>query len=92
MFPRFFDGRNYAVSSHPCQYLYAGNFRNRNSFRNWSDIDSYVWKAPLSSVLIQASLSVFIAGQMGESSLAAGVKHACVLLLITLVLFNFLLV
>jgi hypothetical protein len=35
--------------------------------------------------LIQAFLSFFIAGQMGESSFTAGVKHACVLLLITLV-------
>jgi hypothetical protein len=29
---------------------------------------------------------------MGESSLAAGVKHACVLLLITIVIFNLILV
>jgi len=42
--------------------------------------------------LIQAFFSGLIAGQMGESSLAAGVRHACVLLLITLVVFNFLLV
>ena len=42
--------------------------------------------------LIQAFFSGLIPGQMGESSLAAGVKHACVLLLITLVVFNFILV
>ena len=42
--------------------------------------------------LIQAFFSGLIAGQMGESSLAAGVKHACVLLLITLVVFNLILV
>jgi len=42
--------------------------------------------------LIQALFSGLIAGQMGESSLAAGVKHACVLLLITLVVFNLILV
>lgn len=42
--------------------------------------------------LIQAFFSGLIAGQMGESSLAAGVKHACVLLLISLVVFNFILV
>ena len=42
--------------------------------------------------LIQAFFSGLIAGQMGESSLAAGVKHACVLLLITLVVFNFILI
>ena len=42
--------------------------------------------------LIQAFFSGLIAGQMGESSLAAGVKHACVLLLITIVIFNFILV
>ena len=42
--------------------------------------------------LIQAFFSGLIAGQMGESSLAAGVKHACVLLLITIVVFNLILV
>lgn len=42
--------------------------------------------------LIQAFFSGLIAGQMGESSLGAGVKHACVLLLITLVVFNFILI
>jgi flagellar protein FlaJ len=42
--------------------------------------------------LVQALFSGLIAGQMGESSLAAGVKHACVLLAISLVAFNFILV
>jgi len=42
--------------------------------------------------LIEALFSGLIAGQMGESSLAAGVKHACVLLVISLVAFNFILV
>jgi archaeal flagellar protein FlaJ len=42
--------------------------------------------------LIQALFSGLIAGQMGESSLAAGVKHSCVLLVISLVAFNFVLV
>ncbi|MCK9592555.1 MAG: type II secretion system F family protein [Methanoregula sp.] len=42
--------------------------------------------------LVQAFFSGLIAGQMGESSLAAGVKHACVLLVISLVAFNFILV
>ncbi|MGB7789376.1 type II secretion system F family protein [Methanoregula sp.] len=42
--------------------------------------------------LIQALFSGLIAGQMGESSLAAGVKHSCVLLIISLVAFNFVLV
>jgi flagellar protein FlaJ len=42
--------------------------------------------------LVQAFFSGLIAGQMGESSLAAGVKHACVLLTISLVVFNFILV
>jgi archaeal flagellar protein FlaJ len=41
--------------------------------------------------LIQALFSGLIAGQMGESSLAAGVKHSCVLLIISLVAFNFVL-
>jgi len=39
--------------------------------------------------LIQALFSGLIAGQMGESSVAAGVKHSCVLLIIALVAFNF---
>jgi flagellar protein FlaJ len=42
--------------------------------------------------LIQALFSGLIAGQMGESSIAAGVKHSCVLLVISLVVFNFILV
>ena len=42
--------------------------------------------------LIQALFSGIIAGQMGEVSLEAGVKHSCVLLIITLVVFNFVLV
>jgi len=42
--------------------------------------------------LVQALFSGMIAGQMGESSLAAGVKHSCVLLIIALVAFNFILI
>jgi flagellar protein FlaJ len=42
--------------------------------------------------LMQALFSGLIAGQMGESSLAAGVKHSCVLLIIALVTFNVILV
>ena len=42
--------------------------------------------------LVQALFSGLIAGQMGESSIAAGVKHSCVLLIISLVAFNFVLV
>jgi flagellar protein FlaJ len=42
--------------------------------------------------LVQALFSGLIAGQMGESSLGAGVKHACILLVISLVVFNFILV
>lgn len=42
--------------------------------------------------LVQALFSGLIAGQMGESSLAAGVKHSCVLLIIALVTFNFVLI
>jgi archaeal flagellar protein FlaJ len=42
--------------------------------------------------LIQALFSGLIAGQMGESSVAAGVKHSCVLLVVSLVVFNFILV
>ncbi len=39
--------------------------------------------------LMQAIFSGLIAGQMGEGSLGSGVKHACVLLLISLVTFNY---
>jgi flagellar protein FlaJ len=39
--------------------------------------------------LVQAIFSGLIAGQMGEGSLGGGVKHACVLLLISLITFNF---
>ncbi|HPD75318.1 MAG TPA: type II secretion system F family protein [Methanoregulaceae archaeon] len=39
--------------------------------------------------LIQALFSGLIAGQMGEGSIGAGVKHSCVLLIISLVTFNY---
>jgi archaeal flagellar protein FlaJ len=42
--------------------------------------------------LVQALFSGLIAGQMGESSLAAGVKHSCILLIIALIAFNFVLI
>jgi flagellar protein FlaJ len=42
--------------------------------------------------LVQALFSGLIAGQMSESSLSAGVKHSCVLLIISLVAFNFVLI
>jgi flagellar protein FlaJ len=42
--------------------------------------------------LVQAIFSGLIAGQMGESSVASGVKHSCVLLIIALVTFNFVLI
>ena len=42
--------------------------------------------------LVQAIFSGLIAGQMGESSLSAGVKHSCVLLIFALVVFNYVLV
>lgn len=42
--------------------------------------------------LMQALFSGLIAGQMGESSIAAGVKHSCLLLIIALVTFNVILV
>jgi flagellar protein FlaJ len=38
---------------------------------------------------VQALFSGMIAGQMGEASLGAGVKHSCVLLIISLITFNF---
>jgi|GEM_PF-3863839 len=41
---------------------------------------------------MQTLLSGLIAGQMGESLVAAGVKHACVLLIISLIAFNFVIV
>ncbi len=42
--------------------------------------------------LVQALFSGLIAGQMGESAVSAGVKHSCVLLVIALVAFNFVLI
>jgi flagellar protein FlaJ len=39
--------------------------------------------------LMQAIFSGLIAGQMGEGSVGGGVKHACVLLILSLVTFNF---
>jgi flagellar protein FlaJ len=42
--------------------------------------------------LVQAIFSGLIAGQMGESSLAGGVKHSCILLIVALVAFNFVLI
>ncbi len=42
--------------------------------------------------LVQALFSGLVAGQMGESSLSAGVKHSCVLLVIALIAFNFVLI
>ncbi|HQE86255.1 MAG TPA: type II secretion system F family protein [Methanolinea sp.] len=40
------------------------------------------------SVVLQALMSGLIAGQMGEGSLKAGVKHSCIMLVIALVIFN----
>ncbi|WP_321506029.1 type II secretion system F family protein [uncultured Methanoregula sp.] len=39
--------------------------------------------------LVEAIFSGLIAGQMGESSISAGVKHSCILLIIALITFNF---
>lgn len=39
--------------------------------------------------LMQAIFSGMIAGQMGEGSVAAGVKHSCVLLFVSIITFNF---
>jgi len=41
--------------------------------------------------IIQALFSGIIAGQMSEVSLEAGIKHSCILIIITLVIFNVLL-
>lgn len=38
--------------------------------------------------LVQALMSGLIAGQMGEGSVAAGVKHSCILLIIAVLAFN----
>jgi flagellar protein FlaJ len=39
--------------------------------------------------LVQAFFSGIIAGQMGEASLSAGLKHAAIMLIIAMVIFNF---
>jgi Archaeal flagella assembly protein J len=41
------------------------------------------------AVLVQALFSGLIAGQMGEGSLKAGIKHACIMLILTLIAFNY---
>jgi flagellar protein FlaJ len=43
------------------------------------------------SVVLQAVMSGLVAGQMGEGSLKAGVKHSCIMVVIALVVFNFVL-
>ncbi|MCQ8894170.1 MAG: type II secretion system F family protein [Methanolinea sp.] len=43
------------------------------------------------SVVLQAVMSGLIAGQMGEGSLKAGLKHSCLMLAIALVIFNLIL-
>ncbi|HNQ30036.1 MAG TPA: type II secretion system F family protein, partial [Methanolinea sp.] len=40
------------------------------------------------SVVLQALLSGLIAGQMGEGSIKAGIKHSCIMMVIALVIFN----
>ena len=42
--------------------------------------------------LFQALLSGLSAGRMGETSLAAGVKHSCIMLIIALVVFSFIII
>jgi flagellar protein FlaJ len=39
--------------------------------------------------LVQAFFSGIIAGQMGEASLSAGLKHAAIMLIISVIIFNF---
>lgn len=41
------------------------------------------------AVLVQAIFSGLIAGQMGEGSLKSGIKHSCIMLIITLLVFNY---
>jgi flagellar protein FlaJ len=41
------------------------------------------------AVLVQALFSGLIAGQMGEGSLKSGIKHSCIMLIITLLVFNY---
>jgi flagellar protein FlaJ len=41
------------------------------------------------AVLVQAFFSGLIAGQMGEGSLKSGIKHSCIMLIITLLTFNY---
>jgi flagellar protein FlaJ len=40
-------------------------------------------------VLVQALFSGLIAGQMGEGTLKSGIKHSCIMLVITLIAFNY---
>jgi flagellar protein FlaJ len=39
--------------------------------------------------LVQGLFSGLIAGMMGESSIKAGVKHSCILIIVALIAFNY---
>ena len=81
---------HHPVPPGPCPYRDHRGFRQPGRFPvsdrcRSRTLDRLLYHA----CLVQALFSGLIAGQMGESSLAAGVKHSCILLIISLVTFNF---
>jgi flagellar protein FlaJ len=67
-----------------------GKLANAGSFSGIGKIPIQTFSRLLyHTCLVQAIFSGLIAGQMGEGTVAAGVKHACVLLLISIITFNF---
>ena len=71
-----------------------GNVNTKNlptagAFAAFSSVSMYtISRLMYHGCLIQAFFSGIIAGQMGEGSLSAGLKHAAIMLIIALVIFN----
>jgi archaeal flagellar protein FlaJ len=59
------------------------------AFAGFSTVSMYtISRLMYHGCLIQAFFSGIIAGQMGEASLSAGLKHAAIMLIIALIIFN----
>jgi flagellar protein FlaJ len=70
----------------------GGNIAMGGAFSGIGKVSIITFKRLLyHSCLIQGLFSGLIAGQLGESSVAAGIKHACIMLIISMVAFNFIL-
>ena len=72
------------------QYQHKGNLPATGAFAGLSSASMYtISRLMYHACLIQAFFSGIIAGQMGEASLNAGLKHAAIMLIISLIIFNF---